>query len=260
MPKVLTLDKSLSVLEAIFYAENGIGTRTLAKNLDLNVATIHNIASTFCLRGYVRQDPESKRFQPGIRLMLMGRHPTYFRTLIAAARPIMQDLADKQKESVMIGSIDHGRIINLHYIPSKQALRVEEPEELRDLAYCTAVGKVLLASLTETELETYLQENPLHGFTPNTITKPEQLKKILPGIREQGFSMTNEELCEGISALAVPIKDPWGTTISSLGVSAPTLRLNKEESIQNHLDALRNAAKEIEEAWGDASASKKNAK
>ncbi|MDP0497332.1 MAG: IclR family transcriptional regulator [Verrucomicrobiota bacterium JB024] len=252
MPKVLTLDKSLSILEAIFHAPNGIGTRTLAKQLDLNVATIHNIATTFRQRGYVRQDPDTKAFHPGIRLMLLGRHSSYFRTLTASAHPIVQSLADRQMESVMICTIDNGRIINLDYIPSKQALRADEPEELRDLAYCTAVGKVLLASLTPTELDAYLAANPLHQFTEYTITAPDILKKQLQEINEQGFSMTHEELCEGISAMAVPIRDPWGMTIAGLGLSAPTIRLNKTESNDNHLKALQAAAKKIELTWDAA--------
>ena len=252
MPKVLTLDKSLSILEAIFQAPQGVGTRTLAKQLDLNVATVHNIASTFCQRGYLRQDPKSKTFHPGIRLMLLGRHPSFFQSLTTAAHPIIQSLADQQKESVMIGSIDHGRIVNLDYIPSRQALRVEEPEELRDLAYCTAVGKVLLASLPEAELETYLQNNPLHRFTEHTITDPDELKASLRQIKKEGHSDSREELCEGICALAVPIRDPLGLTIAGLGLSAPSIRLTKQESIDNHLKALRTTVAKIEQAWNAA--------
>jgi DNA-binding IclR family transcriptional regulator len=250
MPNLLSLEKSLSLLEAVFQSKDGIGTRTLQQMLGYNVATVHNIARTFCARGYLRQDVESKRFFPGMRLMLLGRHPSYLRSLTASAAPIVEEVAERLNESVLLASIDHGRVINLKYVPGNHALRVQEPEDLSDHSYCTGFGKVLLASLSEPELEAYLRDTPLEKFTRKTIATPQALRKELQKVRRQGYAETHDEYCEGISAVAVPIHDPWGSIIASIGASAPSLRMRKARQFEESLRGLQNAASRIEGIWG----------
>lgn len=248
MPRVLSLDKSLTVLEAIFQHRDGIGTRALAGQLKLNVASVHNIAQTFCKRGYLRQDPDSKVFYPGIRLLLLGRHPSYIRSLSLSASAIVDDVARKLNESVMLASMDHGRVLNLKYVPSRQALRVQESEDMSQHAYCTAVGKILLTSMTETEFSIYLHEVHFQNFTPHTITTAERLRQEVLTVREKGYAQTRDEFCEGISAVAVPIYDPWGTIVAGIGASAPTVRMDHEDFAIT-LEELRRAATQIEEQW-----------
>ncbi len=251
MPKVLSLEKSLSVLEAVLQSRKGIGTRSLEKKLGYNVATVHNIAMTFCHRGYLRQDPVTRHFFPGMKLMLLGRHPSCLHTMTASAAAIVNEIAERLKESILLASIDNGRILNLKYVPSKQALCVHEPEDVSDHSYCTAFGKVLLASLPEAELAAYLREIRLEQFTPQTISTQESLRAELQKVREQGYAITSDEYCEGISAVAVPIHDLWGSIIASIGASAPTLRMKKPRQFEENLHALQDAAARIERIWSE---------
>jgi DNA-binding IclR family transcriptional regulator len=263
MPKVLSLDKSLSLLEAVFQSRDGIGTRALEQKLDYNVATVHHIAMTFCRRGYLRQDAVSRRFFPGMRLMLLGRHPSYLQSLAASAAAVVDEVAERLNESVLLGSIDQGRIVSLKYVPGRQALRAQEPDDVSDHSHCTAFGKVVLGSLTERELESYLQETRLERFTPSTISTREALRDEPAGVRKQGYARTRDEYCEGISAVAVPIRDPWGAIVASLGASAPTLLMRKAGQMKKSLKGLREAAVRIERIWGEemgAGTMKKNAK
>lgn len=249
MPRVLTLDKSLSVLESVFSSKEGMGTRAIAVQLNLNVATAHNIARTFCERGYLRQDPGAKTFHPGIRLMLLGRHPSYIRSLSLSAASIVDTVARKLNESVLLASVDHGRFINLKYVPSRQALRVHESEDMSDHSYATAVGKVLLASMSESELDAYLLKTPLRRFTAHTVTDPLRLKEELKRIKERGYAQTRDEFAEGLSAIAIPVHDPWGTIVAGIGASAPSVRLQKAAQIETTLKELKLAASSIEQQW-----------
>ncbi|SDT99002.1 transcriptional regulator, IclR family [Verrucomicrobium sp. GAS474] len=249
MPLVLTLDKSLSLLEAVVAHRDGIGTRALAQELDLNVATVHNIARTFCHRGYLRQDSGTKTFFPGMRLMLLGRQPSYLQSLAVSASPIIEKVAKKLNESVMLASIDHGHILNLKYVPSRQALRVHEADDISDHSYCTAVGKVLLASLSKPELEAYLRKTPLQHFTPHTLSTPEALKEELRKIAIQGYGETRDEAAEGVSAIAVPVRDPWNVIVAGIGASAPTVRLQDADHFETTLRELREAAALVEKQW-----------
>jgi DNA-binding IclR family transcriptional regulator len=252
MSKVPSLGKSLSVLEAVFRNTGGIGTRALAQQLDLNVATVHNIAMTFCERGYLRQDPTTKKFLPGMHLLLLGRHPSYFDSLTASASGIIDALAARLNESVQLSSIDRTQIRNLKYVLSKQALRVDQPDDISHNSYCTGSGKVLLASMSEQDLENYLKETKFQQFTPKTICSPDALRAELEMVRQNGYAQTCDEYFEGVSAVAVPIYDPWGSVIASLGASAPTVRLQKEGQFEESLLALREAASAIEGIWSEA--------
>ncbi len=252
MPKVLSLEKSLTILEAVFESKSGIGTRAMQQKLGYNVATIHNIARTFCARGYLRQDPDTKLFFPGMRLMLLGRHPSYHYLLTESAAPIVEEVSEQMNESILLAAIDHGKIINLKYVACKQALLVQEPDDVSDHSYCTAFGKILLASLSEPELEAYLRNYPLRALTPRTLSTPELLKAELLKVKKNNYAQTRDEYSEGVSAVAVPIRDSWGTIIASIGASAPTLRMQKEGRFEHNLATLTDPAAKIERIWGKA--------
>ena len=249
MPKVLSLEKSIDVLEAIFASAEGGRTRPLAKQLGLNVATVHNIAMTFVERGYLRQDPQTKAFLPGLKMALMSRHPACRQSLLADAGDVVDDVARRLNESVMLAMIDRHRVLNLKYVSSRQALRVHEPDDVSATSYGTAVGKLLLSTLSDSDLDVYLADVPLVQHTPKTITDPAALREQLASIRSQGYATASDEMSEGITALAVPIRASWGKVIAGLGASAPTVRLREPEQIAQTLDALREAASAIESAW-----------
>lgn len=247
MPTVLTLDKSLSLLEAIVRSPQGIGTRALAKEFGLNVATVHNIAMTFVQRGYLRQDEHTRHFHAGMRLHLLGRAPASRQPLVTAARRVAQSLSTELNESVMVVAFESGhRFTNFAFSPSRQALRVHEPEDMGAYAHCTAAGKVLLSQLDTTRLSTFLADHTLDRHTKSTITTRAALDRELAQVRAQGFAQTRDELCDGISAYAVPIRDPWGAVFAAIGASAPSMRMQKDATIKITLDGLRTAAAEIE--------------
>lgn len=252
MAAVLTLEKSLQVLETIVRHPEGIGTRPLAQLLGIGVTTVHNIASTYVRNGYVRQDETTRLFHAGIRLMLLGHHQSFLQSLTHTSRAVVHQLSEELNESVMLVSSDRGRMINLEYAASKHALRVQEPEDMSGVAHGTAFGKLLLAYFSEDELSAYIRQYGLPRHTPRTITDEATLRRELGTIREQGFSETRDELSEGISAYAVPIRDPWGSVFAAIGASAPTLRLNDPEQIKVTIAGLRTAAAEIEQIWASA--------
>jgi len=184
--------------------------------------------------------------------MLLGRHPSFFYSLSASASGVVDELAGRLNESILLGSIDHGRVRNLKYVPSKQALRVDEPADVTDHSYCTAFGKVLLASMPEQDLENYLRDTKFQQFTPNTICDPTDLRRELEKVRRDDYAQAKDEYYEGVSAIAVPIRDPWNSVIASLGASAPSVRMQKAGQFEENLVALRESASTIERIWSEA--------
>lgn len=248
MPTVLTADKIVDILERIAASPTGVGTRELARQLDLNVATVHNIAKTLEAKGYLQQSANTKHFHLGLRLMMLGRHQQYLETLTDLGRPVVDQLAADINESVMFGALDQTRVINLHYRPSKQALRTHEPEDISNIAYCTAIGKLMLAHMSPQQLDAYLALTPLKSFTPRTITTRGALDKTLAQIRKDDFASARDELCDGVTAMAVPVKDPWGKTIAAVAASAPTQRISAAAQWDYMRDAVTKAAQQITES------------
>lgn len=253
MATLLTLEKSLGLLEAVVRSGEGIGTRALAKELGLNVSTVHNIATTFVRHDYLRQDEETRHFHPGLRLQLLGRAASSRGPLVTIARRVVQTLSARLNESVMFVVFENGqRVANLAFTPSRQALRVQEPEDMGAYAHCTAAGKILLAQLEPARLDAFLAEHPLVPHTATTITKRAALDLELRRTRERGYAQTRDELCEGISAYAVPVRDPRGEVFAAIGASAPSVRMQRAGDITATLTGLRAAAAEVERILSEA--------
>jgi IclR family transcriptional regulator, KDG regulon repressor len=250
MQRAATLDKSLDILEAIREArEEGLGIREMARRLDINPTTVHNLAWTLCERGYLQQDGRTKRFLlgPACRKLAQGDAP--FRDLAQRAEPLVRRCQDELGETVMLAAL-HGReIAPLVYLPSSQSLRVHEPNVMAEHAYGTAVGKILLSTLGEADLEAYLRAYPPYPFTATTAATPRAVRAALREVRRQGYAGTHDELTAGVSALAVLIEQevrPQCT--AALAASAPTVRLDARQA-RKTLETLRHYARLIGRAW-----------
>lgn len=187
-----------------------------------------------------------------MRLILLARYPSFIRSLTLSAAPIVDSVADQLNESVLFATIDHGHVLNLKYVPGSRTMKMHEADDISDHSYCTAVGKILLASLNETELESYLRSNPLKRFTSRTICDPKKLVDELKIVLARGYARTRDEFCEGLSAVAVPVRDPWGIIIASIGASASTFKLQKAQQFKATLSALKEAAISMEQQWSQS--------
>jgi DNA-binding IclR family transcriptional regulator len=246
MTTVSTLDKSLSILEEVVRSPEGIGTRALARQFDLNVATVHHIAMTFVRRYYLRQDETTRKFRAGIKLHTLGRAPSARLPLEEVAAQMVERLCAELNESVMVCLLEGNHLVNLAFAAGKQALRVHEPEDMSAYAHCTAAGKVLLAHLPAPRLETFLAQRQPAKLTARTLTTAEELAPELAAIRTHGHGHTEDEFTEGVSAYAVPIHGAFGEVFASIGASAPTVRMKSPETIAATLAGLRAAAAELE--------------
>jgi DNA-binding IclR family transcriptional regulator len=242
------VEKGLDILEAVVDSPEGLGVRALAHRLHINATSVHNIAGTLTGRGYLRQDEQTRRYRLGLMAMMLGQHTGYPAVLGEVARGLLRQLSRELDESILLAALERHHVIRVEYLPSSQALRVEEPEDLNPIAYCTACGKVLLAAMTPSSLDDYFRMTPLKRYTAGTLTDTAALLEQLGLIREQGFAEADGEMSEGIVALAVPVQDPWGKTIAALGASVPSVRMN-EGLRSKTMSELRRAAEQISRAW-----------
>lgn len=218
-PGVLSLGKGLAMLEAVLGDRDGRSLAALAADLALPRATAHRQVSTLVAEGYLRRLPNG-RLVAGPRLLALVQLVDHRQVLLAAAAPVLHRLAGELRCVAQLGTLENDMVTYLiktgHAagdIFTRVGLQLE--------AYCTGIGKVLLAHLPEREREAYLATGPFPPLTPNTITSPDALRAELASVGVQGFARDREEIALGLECLAVPLRAPEGGVAAAISVSAP---------------------------------------
>ena len=238
-----SVEKAFSLLEVL--AENGLelGIAELCKKISLPKGTVHRLLGTLKNLGYIEQNPQNRKYYLTVKIFKLGTVITD-RIGLVQIIPYMKKLSQQFNETINLAIMDRDEIIYLYSVGSDNTLKLDLRIGSNQPAYCAAVGKVLLAHLSEQELDGYLQRVRLKSYTPYTITSKEYLKKDLKLIREREYSFVNEKYMAGVSCVAVPIKDQQGKVCAGLSFSVPTVRMDKEK-LPQLIDSLISTAKKI---------------
>jgi DNA-binding IclR family transcriptional regulator len=132
-------------------------------------------------------------------------------------------------ETVNLGHWDGNAIVHLDKVNSSETFRLDVGLGALAPAYCTGLGKAVLAFLPDGELDDYLQSVKWVAMSPKTITKPEKLKADINKIRQRGYAIDNEELSLGLRCVAAPVFDHTGRPTYAMSVSGPTQRMTKKK-------------------------------
>lgn len=244
---ISSLAKGIKVLEQI--AEHGPLTVTgVANMLGYNRAAAHRFLATLRELGYVEK-AETDCYHLTFRLLEIGMKADNRSEIPRLARIYTQELSVAFNETVNLGYFDGWDIFHLDKIDSKEILRVDSPLGSRAPAYCTALGKAILAFLPQEELENYLIRTKLKARTPNTITKRKQLFKELKEIHERGYSQDNEEMAAGLRCIAAPVFDRNGRSVYAISVSGPSIRMT-DERIQSIHPKVQEVCKSLSKRLG----------
>ena len=242
----LTLAKALKLLEKIS-EENMVGVTELARKLKMNKAIVYRFLSTFKQMGFVKQEPHSKKYSLTLKLFELGSKVLSELNLIDEAHPVMQKISEATKETVHLAVMDGEEIVYIDKVDSPQTLRMYSRIGKRAPAYCTGLGKVLLAWSSPSVIDKVSKH--LRKFTENTNTDPLILQRELHLVRERGYAVDNEEYEKGICCVAAPIRDINGEVVAALSISGPNFRFN-EERIEEYKNLVVASAKEISERMG----------
>jgi DNA-binding IclR family transcriptional regulator len=235
---VSSLAKGLKVLE-LLAAQGEMSAARMAACLDTSRAASHRFLSTLRDLEYVEKTDEG-RFRLTFKVLELGMRKLEGFEIRHIAHPPMQEMALAFGETVNLGHWDGHAIVHIDKANSAEILRLDVGTGAVAPAYCTALGKSVLAHLPEAELDTYLQSVALTALSPKTLTKPEQLRAEIEKIRERGYAVDDEELSLGLRCVAAPVFDHTGRPTYALSVSGPSLRMTeaKIEAIQAKLRPL----------------------
>jgi DNA-binding IclR family transcriptional regulator len=167
------------------------------------------------------------------------------------SRPVLEQLWRATGETVNLAVMEGHEALYIDVLESAHTFRLVSKVGARRPLYCTALGKAMLAFLSEEEQQYLIAGESFERFTPNTLCRPTQLKKDLSLTRERGYSIDNEEVYLGSRCIAAPVFDQSGKVAAAVSVSGPTMRVPKER-VPVFANATRQAASAISKRLGYA--------
>ena len=238
---VQTIERASSILDILGQCPQGISIRDLSARIKLPKGTTHRLLSSLSYFGYVRQDPKTRNYFLGLKLVELGQLLLSQLDLRKEAEPFLRDLAERTRETVHLVFLDRNEIVYIDKVETDQnpsGLKMASRVGLRNPAHSCAVGKVLLADLSEEALEKFIKEKALFKRTANTITDPILLKEHLKLVRKQGYAIDDEENEKGIRCLAAPIYNEVEKAVAAISISGPAFRITKrviQESLKKEV-------------------------
>jgi len=221
---VNAVERALEILEHVDGSARGTGITELSRRLGMGKSTVHRLCATLEHRGYLTRDPETGRYRLSLRLFQIASTALSHLDLPARALPALEALGAAVGETVHLAVLDGDEVVFIGKVESPRPLRLHSQVGRRAPAHCTALGKVLLAHAAPDRLARILT-GPIARYTPETITAPDMLERVLEEVRRRGYAVDDQEFEEGIRCVAAPVRDYTGGVVSALSVSAPAVRL-----------------------------------
>ena len=247
-----SLEKIIKILDYLSDVERDVGITELSLELNLPKSTVHRILKNLSRYSVVEKEKDTSKYRMGLRLLRYSNSLLKSFDFRQIAKPILEKLCSKTSfttfltiwqsyHSICIDSVTPSQKSNTHQ------LFVEVGKEMP--FHCTASAKTLLAYQHPKEIKRIINKNPLKRYTPNTITDPEKLMIHLLDIKSKGFAICDEELEEGIKAIAAPIKNINGKTVASITITGLSKRMSSS-NLERLIRIVTNSAQEISKKLG----------
>lgn len=216
----VTLERGLAIL-AMFGRERGpLGLTEVARRVEMRPNTAHRYLRTLRNLGYLRQDSRTLKYRLDVKAADLGLAAINSLDARETARPHLRRLCEDWGVTVNMAVRDGAEIVYVERIIGKRSMDLPISVGSRQPAYCTSMGKVLLAFMDEADLEKTLREIDLVSRGPKTITDPLKLAVELGRVRKNGYAINNEELARGLRSVAAPIRDAADSVIAAINLHA----------------------------------------
>lgn len=247
---IRAIDRALRILSLLSDGRS----RTLAEiseGIELSASTTFRMLSTLGYYGYVSRDEKNNTYKLGLACLELAQGFALSNDLRQVALPALELLRDETKETVHLVVMDNMQIIYLEKIPGLHAIGIMTSRVgLRSPAYCTAVGKMLLAYQREDQIREYYATHSMRQFTETTITNLETLLKHLESVRCQGYALDIGEHEDEVRCVAAPVFDMNSKAVAAISISGPSIRMDPIETNQDLIERARRTASEISRQLG----------
>ncbi|MDE3105733.1 MAG: helix-turn-helix domain-containing protein [Acidobacteriota bacterium] len=241
---VLSLARGLRVIESFEGYTDGRTIVEIAHSTGLSRAAIRRLLLTLELLGYVERSRQVFRLKaPVLRL---GFSYLSSSTMVEAAMPILEGISARLHESSSMSVLDGDQIVYIARAAASRVLAAGLSIGSRLPAYCTSMGRVLLAALPDTELEAYLSRLQPRAYTPKTITRIAALRAAILKVRRQGYAIVDEELEAGLRSLAVPVLARNHRVVAAINIGTHVARIQEKSLLRTCLPVLQTGAESLQ--------------
>ena len=246
---VQSVERALRILRGFADDPSGRNTLTqLAEATGLSKPTVRRFLLTLRDLGYLEAFDRQYRLTP--KVLEIGFAFLAGLDFPRRAQPLLERLSERAGESTNMTILDGTEIVYVARVAVKRIISTNILLGSRLPAYCTSLGKVLLANLSNEEIIRRYDGVTLKAYTPSTITGLDELLTHLREVRREGYAINNEELELGLRSVAAPIHDVGGKVIASVNLSSSVSRVSLAKLRDEFLPLLLETAREISKALG----------
>lgn len=241
-----TVGKALEILDAVAAYEKPVRFSDLLVDSPYPKATLYRFLQTLTNQQMLSYDEDMGTYSLGIRLMRLAHKAWENASLAPIARPFIEELAAEVGETVHLAQLDNGQVLFVDKLRATDKFQTLAQVGQVAPAYCTGVGKAMLAFLAPKRLQLVLQQQSYFKYTDHTLGSLEALQQELDVIRDEGLAFDREEHELGTNSIAAPILSPNGRIIGAISIASAANRFD-EAGLRSFTQPLLSAAKHIGE-------------
>lgn len=254
---VKSLAKALRILDTVGRYQQGTSIAALSKELKMGKSTVHRLLATLRDFDLIWFDPTTSNYALGARILRWSDLLVQQNLLVRHGLPILRDLVSAGRETANLAILDGTDVLYVAQFESMERLRLSEAVGNRQPAHSTALGKALLATMSDEEVERlYSKVDILKSLTANTIADKRRLKEHLQKVKNEGVAYDFEENVVGVICIGAVVRDFTRKPIAAMSVSLPIQRLRGDNLItlrENLLHAVNRLSSELGYSPSDGS-------
>ena len=243
---VTALARGLRVIRAFGRDHSHMTLADIAKRVNLPRATVRRSLITLETLGYVEND--GRRFMLSPKVLALGNSYLSSSPLPRAAQPLLERFAETTREACWAAILDDDNVLLVAGAKTNRLLSAGLSVGSRLPAFCSSLGRVLLAGLPDEKLDAFLARLTPRTYTAHTVTEAGAVRRAILDVRTNGYSIADSQVESGLCSIAVPIVDMQGQTIASLNATAPSGRVRGSEMVERFLPLLRQIADDLRPA------------
>ena len=241
------IDKTLTILEVVSQNTRGLSLADIVKSVGIPKTTAFRLLEILLAREYVAWNPDNEKYCIGIKAVEVGISGLIGQDIVDVSIPYLQELSNVVGETSFLAVYNNGDVVYLYKAEGTRSIQTTARLGSRRPAYCTALGKVILANFPIEETDRIF-EKKLAKFTEKTVTDRIKLHEEFANIRTNGYSVDDEGIEYGLYCLAVPVYNYTGSVIAAISVSGPLKRMG--ESRETIIEELKSVGRTISRRLG----------
>jgi IclR family KDG regulon transcriptional repressor len=243
-----SVKNSLRLLNSFSLDEPEKKVTDLAKTLGLGKSTVSRLLATLASEGFVMKDQETQKYRLGLSILNLNTIVSSNLEIGRESLPVLHKLVEETQETCHIAVIDGTDVIYINKVEGKHPVQILTHVGRRNPAYCTSSGRILLAYQDEQVIERAL-DGELEAYTEKTDTNLESIRSQIKKAKEQGYSVSIEQLRVGVVSISAPVRDYTDQVLNTVTLVGPTQRLNAS-NMKIYINKVISAANEVSARLG----------